>query len=95
MKYGFLKVAAAVPVVEVADVDYNVGQVESLIAQAEGQGVEVMVFPELCLTGYSCQDLFQQQLLIDKAVVLFQIIRDRLIAVGNDALDGGNDEFIL
>ena len=67
MKYGFLKVAAAVPVVKVADVDYNVGQVESLIAQAEGQGVEVMVFPELCLTGYSCQDLFQQQLLIDKA----------------------------
>ena len=67
MKYGFLKVAAAVPVVKVADVDYNVGQVESLIAQAEGQGVEVMVFPELCLTGYSCQDLFHQQLLIDKA----------------------------
>ena len=59
--------AAAVPVVKVADVDYNVGQVESLIAQAEGQGVEVMVFPELCLTGYSCQDLFHQQLLIDKA----------------------------
>ena len=67
MKYGFMKVAAAVPVVKVADVDYNVGQVESLIAQAEGQGVEVMVFPELCLTGYSCQDLFHQQLLIDKA----------------------------
>lgn len=67
MKYGFMKVAAAVPVVKVADVDYNVGQVESLIAQAEGQGVEVMVFPELCLTGYSCHDLFHQQLLIDKA----------------------------
>ena len=67
MKYGFLKVAAAVPVVKVADVDYNVGQVESLIAQAEGQGVEVMVFPELCLTGYSCQDLFHQQLLVDQA----------------------------
>ena len=67
MKYGFLKVAAAVPAVKVADVEYNVNQVESLIAQAEGQGVEVMVFPELCLTGYSCQDLFREQLLIDKA----------------------------
>ena len=67
MKYGFIKVAAAVPAVKVADVEYNVGQVESLIAQAEGQGVEVIVFPELCLTGYTCQDLFKEQLLIDKA----------------------------
>ena len=60
MKYGFLKVAAAVPAVKVADVEYNVAQLESLIAQAEGQGVEVIVFPELCLTGYSCQDLFRE-----------------------------------
>ena len=67
MKYGFIKVAAAVPAVKVADVDYNVQQIESLIAQAEGQGVEIIVFPELCLTGYSCQDLFKEQLLIDKA----------------------------
>jgi len=67
MKYGFIKVAAAVPAVKVADVVYNVQQIESLIAQAEGQGVEVMVFPELSLTGYSCQDLFKEQLLIDKA----------------------------
>ena len=67
MKYGFIKVAAAIPAVKVADVEYNVGQIESLIAQAEGQGVEVVVFPELCLTGYSCQDLFKEQLLIDKA----------------------------
>ena len=67
MKYGFLKVAAAVPVVKVADVEYNVQQIESLIAQAEGQGVEIIVFPELSLTGYSCQDLFKEQLLVDKA----------------------------
>ena len=51
----------------VADVDYNVQQIESLIAQAEGKGVEVIVFPELSLTGYTCQDLFRQQLLLDKA----------------------------
>ena len=67
MKYGFVKVAAAVPTVRVADVDYNVQQIESLLAQAEGKGVEVMVTPELCLTGYSCQDLFREQLLLDKA----------------------------
>ena len=67
MKYGFVKVAAAVPTVRVADVDYNVLQIESLLAQAEGKGVEMMVTPELCLTGYSCQDLFREQLLLDKA----------------------------
>ena len=67
MKYGFVKVAAAVPAVKVADVEYNVQQIESLIAQAEGRGVELMVLPELCLTGYSCQDLFKQQALLDRA----------------------------
>ena len=66
MKYGFVKVAAAVPAIKVADVDYNVQQIESLLAQAEGKGVEMMVTPELCLTGYSCQDLFREQLLLDK-----------------------------
>ena len=67
MKYGFIKVAAGVPAVKVADVEYNVQQIESLIAQAEGKGVEIIVFPELCITGYSCQDLFREQLLLDKA----------------------------
>ena len=67
MKYGFVNVAAAVPTVKVADVDYNVQQVESLIAQAEGRGIEIIVFPELCITGYTCQDLFKEQLLLDRA----------------------------
>ena len=62
-----IKVAAAIPGVRVADVTYNVQQIESLIAQAEGRGAEIIVFPELSLTGYSCQDLFRQQLLLDKA----------------------------
>ena len=67
MKYGFVNVAAAVPAVKVADVEYNVQQIESLIAQAEDRGVEIIVFPELCITGYSCQDLFKEQLLLDRA----------------------------
>ncbi len=67
MEYGLIKVAAAVPAIKVAEVTYNVQQIESLIAQAEGRGVEVIVFPELCLTGYTCQDLFREQLLLDKA----------------------------
>ena len=76
MKYGMIKVAAAVPVVRVADTVYNVEQIESLIAQAEGQGVEVVVFPELCITGYSCQDLFKEQLLIDKAEEGLMVLLD-------------------
>ena len=59
--------AAAIPGVRVADVDYNVQQIENLIAQAEGKGAEVIVFPELSVTGYTCQDLFRQQLLLEKA----------------------------
>lgn len=67
MKYGFVKVAAAVPRVKVADCNYNTEQIENLIAQAEGQGVEVMCFPELSVTSYTCQDLFHQQLLLEEA----------------------------
>lgn len=67
MKYGFVKVAAAIPLVKVADCPYNAEQVESLIAKAEGNGVQILVFPELNLTGYSCGDLFGQALLLEQA----------------------------
>ena len=67
MKYGFIKVAAAVPAVRVADVDFNVEEIEKLIAMAEGEDVELLCFPELCVTGYCCQDLFKEQLLTAKA----------------------------
>ncbi len=67
MQHGFIKVAAAVPTVKVADTAYNLQQIETIIAQAEGKGVEVIVFPELSITGYTCQDLFRQSLLLDAA----------------------------
>lgn len=67
MQNGFIKVAAAIPSVKVADCSYNVQQIESLIAMAEGKGVEAIVFPELCITGYTCQDLFKQTLLLEQA----------------------------
>ena len=67
MKHGLITVAAAVPAVKVADVEYNVLEIEKLIANAEGQGVELVCFPELAITGYSCQDLFKEQLLLSKA----------------------------
>ncbi len=65
MKYGIIKVATAVPTVKVADCVSNIKEIESLVVQAEGQGVEIIVFPELSVTGYTCQDLFRQQLLLD------------------------------
>ena len=67
MRHGFITVAAAVPQVRVADCRYNIQQIENFIAQAEGKGVEVIVFPELSVTAYTCQDLFRQHTLIEQA----------------------------
>ncbi|MCH5169247.1 MAG: NAD(+) synthase [Prevotellaceae bacterium] len=67
MNHGFVKVASAIPLVKVADCQYNVEQIESLVIQAEGKGIEIICLPELSLTAYTCQDLFQQQLLTDEA----------------------------
>lgn len=65
--YGFVKVAAAVPAVRVADTDFNARQIISAVRDAAGCGVEIVTFPELCITGYTCQDLFRSQGLLDAA----------------------------
>ena len=67
MQNGFIKVAAAIPSVKVADCAFNIQQIENLMATAEGQGIEILCLPELSITAYTCQDLFQQQVLIDEA----------------------------
>lgn len=67
MIHGFLKTAAAIPSVRVADCRYNTEQIKGLIMQAEQNGVEIVCFPELCITGYTCQDLFESQQLLDEA----------------------------
>lgn len=67
MNYGYVKVAAAVPRVKVADCKFNTGQIEKEIIIAEGKGVQIIAFPELCITGYTCGDLFSQQLLLEEA----------------------------
>ncbi|MGP1475991.1 MAG: NAD(+) synthase [Phocaeicola sp.] len=77
MKYGFVRVAAAIPMVKVADCKYNAHQIENLIAIADGKGVEITVFPELCITSYTCADLFQQTLLLEEAeIALMKILND-------------------
>lgn len=67
MNYGFVKVAAVVPHIKVADCKYNAGEIEREISNAEDAGVEIVVFPELCMTGYTCGDLFSQNLLLKGA----------------------------
>ncbi len=95
MKYGFIKVAAAVPAVKVADVEYNVREIERLIAMADSEDVEIVCFPELCITGYSCQDLFKELLLLMKAeeglMMLLDFTRklDIICVVGLPVMAGG------
>lgn len=77
MNYGFVKVAAAVPRVKIADCKYNAGQLESLIAIADGKGVQIITFPEMCITAYTCGDLFGQQLLLEESEMgLMQILNN-------------------
>ena len=65
MKYGFVTIASAIPEMRVANVDFNAEKMLDQIYEADSKGVEIIVFPELSITGYTCQDLFYQQTLID------------------------------
>ena len=76
MKYGFIKVATAIPEVRIADTKFNLEAIEKQIVMAEGQGVEIIVFPEFCITGYTCQDLFRQQLLLDDSEHAMMMLLD-------------------
>ena len=67
MSQGFVRVAAAIPQVMVADCDFNRLQIEQLMLEAENKGVQLICFPELSITGYTCGDLFNQQLLLNAA----------------------------
>lgn len=88
MKDGFIKVAACTPEIQVADVDFNKEKIMEQISKCAEMGVKIAVFPELCITGYTCQDLFYQDILLDKAMyALVEIAEfskkfDMLIAVG-------------
>ena len=65
-KYGYVRVAASVPELKVANVEFNTNEVISEIKKLDKEGVQIVTFPELCLTGYTCADLFSQDILIDK-----------------------------
>lgn len=67
MKYGFVRVGAAVPKLKVANCEYNAAQIIELIKKAEKECIKFLVFPELCITAYSCGDLFHQDVLVKGA----------------------------
>ena len=67
MEFGFIRVAAATPRVKVADVDANVKEICRMAEIAENEQVSILAFPELSVTGYSCGDLFAQELLVSRA----------------------------
>lgn len=72
LKYGFVKTAAATPKIRVADCEYNANQIIACIKEARQNGASLLVFPELCVTGYTCSDLFLQSTLLkasEKAVL--------------------------
>ena len=77
MNYGFVKVAAAVPHVQVADCFYNIDKIEDLMREASEKGVQIIAFPELSVTAYTCLDLFAQQTLVNGAeAALIQLINN-------------------
>lgn len=86
--YGFVKVAAAVPIVEPANCKANAEHIIDMMKEAESKGVEIICFPELCITGYTCADLFHNSLLQANAIRAFEMIVEAskschsLIAVG-------------
>jgi NAD+ synthase (glutamine-hydrolysing) len=82
--YGFLRVAAAVPSLRVADCAYNADRLLGLMKRAEQEGVSVLVFPELAVTGYTCADLFQQHCLQKGALEAL----DQLCRAGGSAYGG-------
>ena len=76
--YGYLRVASAVPRVNVADVKYNVSSIIQCIDRACDAGAQLLVMPELCVTGYTCGDLFGNDLLLDEAEGALALLAEKV-----------------
>lgn len=84
MKHGFIKAAAVTPKIRVADPVYNTQQICLELAKAFEREAKIIVFPELCITGYTCGDLFLQELLLTEAKEQLLVIAEK--TKGTDAL---------
>lgn len=88
MKHGFVKVAAATPDIRIADVAFNTEKICELIEEACDNRAKILVFPELCVTGYTSSDLFTQDILLSESrkalrkIAQFTEDRDILVFVG-------------
>lgn len=81
MEDGFIRVCAATPEIKVADCDFNSKNIIDLVKEAEKNGASLVVFPELCVTGYTCGDLFLQKALLDSAEKSLLIIAEETAAL--------------
>lgn len=94
MNYGFVRTAALSPSLKVADTDFNADEIIKNVWEAAKQNARIIIFPELCVTGYTCSDLFLQDALLRSAVIALKKILDHtknidsLIAVGLPLTDG-------
>ena len=95
MRHGFVKVAAVTPDIQVANVDFNTAEICKMIDETVENGAKVVVFPELCITGYTCQDLFTHDVLLESSkeallkIAEHTVDKDALIFVGLPfAVDG-------
>ena len=88
MKNNFIRVAAATPKIKVADVEHNKNQIMACVKEAMAAKAKIIVLPELCLTGYTCGDLFLQTPLLEAAkralleLISYSVDKDILMVVG-------------
>ena len=88
MRQGFVKVAAVTPDIRVADVEYNTKQICAALDEAAQERAKIVVFPELCVTGYTCGDLFSQDVLLHaaecavKKIAAYTKEKDMLVFIG-------------
>ncbi len=88
MDYGFVRVAAAVPELKVADCSYNADRIIEMIREAEAVGSQMVVFPELSLTAYTCADLFHQELLMKQSLASLSKVAESTRALNVLAIVG-------
>lgn len=86
--YGFVKITAASPSLRVADCEYNTENILKILNEAEAQGVDAVVFPEMCITSYTAGDLFNQRILLDEAINSLARIRKETEALQTIAVVG-------
>ena len=77
-KFGFHRVAGAIPELRVADIDFNLKQYLSIIELAKKTQIDFLIFPDLSLTGITCEDLFLQDILLEKSAASIKILQRHL-----------------